>query len=149
MNPTASSANAAAAQPAAKPIVRHAVTAARVLTGLMFFVFGLNGFLNFIPQPTTPSPPGAVAFASALFATGYMMQLIAVTMLLVGTLLLINRFVPLALVLIAPFIVNSVAFHIFLEPSGRPMAGVVLALELFLAWSYRAAYRPLLTARAG
>lgn len=147
MNPTASSANDTAARPTAKPIVRHAVTAARVLTGLMFFVFGLNGFLNFIPPPSTPLPAGAMAFATALVQTGYMMPLIAGTQLVVGALLLINRFVPLALVLIAPFIVNSIAFHLFLEPSGRPMAGIVLALELFLAWSYRAAYRPLLTPR--
>ncbi|HVS53846.1 MAG TPA: DoxX family protein [Opitutaceae bacterium] len=145
-NPQVSTATVSAT-PAKKSAARYAVATVRLLTGLLFFVFGLNGFLNFIPQPTTPLPPGAVAFASALMATGYMMPLIAVTMLIVGALLLVNRFVPLALVLIAPFIVNSVAFHVFLEPSGRVMAGIVLALELYLAWSYRAAYRPLFVAR--
>lgn len=121
---------------------------ARILLGLPLVVFGLNGFLNFMPQPETPMPEKAVAFASALVATGYMMKLIALTHLTVGALLLLNRFVPLALVLFAPFMVNSLAFHVFLEPSGLGVVAVFLALELYLAWVYRAAYRPLLTARA-
>ena len=64
-----------------------------------------------------------MAFAGALANSGYMMQLIGATLLVVGVLLLLNRWVPLALVLFAPFIVNSIAFHIFLERSGLPMAG--------------------------
>ena len=60
---------------------------ARVLMGLGFFVFGLNGFLNFIPPPKTPMPEGAAAFAGALMKTGYMFQMIAGTQLLVGVLL--------------------------------------------------------------
>lgn len=122
-------------------------TVVRFLLGLAFVVFGVNGFLNFLPQPTTPLPAGAIAFATALMKTGYMLQLIAVTQLTVGVLLVLNRFVPLALVLLAPFMVNSVLFHWFLEPSGRPMSFGVLACLLFLAWCYRDAYRPLLTAR--
>lgn len=122
-------------------------TVIRVLLGLAFLVFGLNGFFNFIPQPKTPLPAGAIAFASALMNSGYMMPLIATTQLIVGLLLLLNRFVPLALVLLAPFMVNSVLFHLFLEPSGRPMSFAVFACLLFLAWCYRDAYRPLLTAK--
>ncbi|MDF3056041.1 MAG: DoxX family protein [Rariglobus sp.] len=128
-------------------ITRYLPAVARVLMGLALFIFGLNGFLNFIPQPETPMPEGAMAFAGALMATGYMMQMIAVTLLIVGALLLLNRFVPLALALFAPFIVNSLAFHIFLERSGLPVACVFLALELYLAWAYRAAFRPMLAAR--
>jgi hypothetical protein len=120
---------------------------ARVLLGLPLVVFGLNTFFKFIPQPETPMPEKAMAFAMALFNSGYMMQLIAVTFLLVGTMLLTNRFVPLALALFAPFMVNSLCFHIFLEHSGLPMAAVFLAFELYLAWTYRAAYRPMLAAR--
>jgi hypothetical protein len=119
-----------------------------VLLGLLFFVSGLNGFLNFLPQPSAPLPQSAVAFVGALMNTGYMFPLIMATQLIVGALLLANRFVPLALTLLAPFIVNSIAFHLFLEPSGRPMALVVLLLELYLAWTYRAAFRPILTPRA-
>jgi uncharacterized membrane protein YphA (DoxX/SURF4 family) len=76
-----------------RSFTRHLPTVARILMGLMFFVFGLNGFLNFIPQPKTPMPEGAVAFATALVKTGYMMRLVMGTQLLVGTLLLLNRFV--------------------------------------------------------
>ena len=130
----------------AKSFTRFFPTVARILMGVPLFVFGLNGFLNFIPAPTTPLPEGAMAFVGALMKSGYMFQLIAVTQAIVGLFLLTNRFVPLALVLFAPFIVNSIAFHYFLEPSGMIMACVFLAFELYLAWTYRAAYRPLLTA---
>jgi hypothetical protein len=79
--------------------------------------------------------------------TGYMLPLIFGTQALVGALLLANRFVPLALALIAPVIVNIVAFHAFVQPSGAVMAGVVLVLELYLAWAYRGAYLPMLAMR--
>lgn len=115
-----------------------------ILMGLMFLVFGLNGFLNFIPQPKDPMPEGAAAFAGALMKTGYMFPLVMGTQLLVGTLLLLNRFVPLALALIAPIIVGIVAFHIFLAPASIGPGIVVLVLELYLAWAYRNAFRPML-----
>lgn len=115
----------------------------RWLLGLPLVVFGLNLFLNFIPQPETPLPALAAVFVGALAASGYMMPLIGVTQLVVGVLLLANRCVPLALLLFAPFIVNSIAFHVFLEPKGLPPACVFLALHLYLAWVYRAAWRPL------
>jgi len=116
--------------------------------GLVFLVFGLNGFLNFIPQPSTPMPEKSVAFIGALMKTGYMIPLISGTQLIVGVLLLLNRFVPLALALIAPVIVNIIAFHMFLAPSGAVLAVLVLMLEIYLAWVYRNAYRPMLAMRA-
>jgi hypothetical protein len=116
--------------------------------GLPLAIFGLNAFLNFIPPPSTPLPEGAAAFAGALFQSGYMMPLIGATQLIVGVLLLVNRFVPLALVLFAPFMVNSLAFHLVLERSGLPMAAIFLGLELYLAWCYRGSYRSMLVARA-
>ena len=130
-----------------KPRTCIATLIARLLMGLMFLVFGLNGFLNFIPQPKEAMPEGAVALFEGFMKSGYMMQLISGTQLLVGVLLLLNRFVPLALALIAPVIVNIVAFHIFLVRPGMPIAIVVLALELYLAWSYRDSYRPMLAAK--
>src|SRR5262245_44177124 len=78
---------------------RWLAVVARLLMGLMFFVFGLNGFLHFIPEPKTPMPQGAADFAGALMKTGFMLQLVAGTQLLVGVLLLLNCFVPLALAL--------------------------------------------------
>src|ERR1700687_2712301 len=127
---------------------RHLPTIARILMGLPLIVFGLNGFFNFIPPPTTPLPEKAAAFADALANTGYMLQLIGATQLIVGLLLVLNRFVPLALALFAPFIVNSIAFHLFIEHSGLPMATVFLFLEVYRAWAYRNAYRPMLAIRA-
>lgn len=132
----------------ARSFTRFLPAIARVLMGVPLLVFGLNGFLNFIPPPSTPLAEGAMAFLGALVQTGYMIQLIGVTHLTVGVLLLTNRFVPLALALFAPFMVNSIAFHSFLERSGLPMAIGFLVLELYLAWKYRDAFRPLLKARA-
>jgi uncharacterized membrane protein YphA (DoxX/SURF4 family) len=126
-------------------ISRHAPTAARILLGFIFFVFGLNGFLQFIPQP--PPPERAMAFMGALAATGYMFPLIKGVEVIGGALLLSNRFVPLALVILAPNIVNIVLFHSVLAPAGLPVALMVLGIELFLAWSYRSAYLPMLRAR--
>lgn len=132
---------------ATRGIASYAPATARVLLGLIFAVMGLNGFLNFIPQPSTPMPDAAVAFAVALFKSGYMMPLVSGTQVAVGVLLLSNRFVPLALAVLAPVIVNIIAFHVFLAPAMIGMALLVLVLEVYLAWAYRAAYRPMLAAR--
>ena len=136
------------AKPSPSRLSRVATVSARVLLGLLFFVSGFNGLFHVLPEPSAQLPAGAAAFAGALLATGYMFPLIMATQLIVGTLLLSNRFVPLALTLLAPFMVNSIAFHLFLEPSGRPMALIVLALQLVLVWRYRRSYAVLLTARA-
>jgi uncharacterized membrane protein YphA (DoxX/SURF4 family) len=120
---------------------------ARIALGLVFLVFGLNGFLQFLPQPAS-IPERAASFGAALAATGYMFPLIKGVEVLVGASLLTNRFVPLALALIAPNVVNILLFHAFLAPSGVPLALVVLALELYLAWSYRESFRPMLASRA-
>ena len=118
---------------------------ARFVFGLVVLVFGLNGFLNFMPLP--PPPPQAGAFMGALAATVYMFPLIKGIEVIVGVLLLSNRFVPLALALIAPNVVNIVLFHAVLAPAGLPVALLVLALELYLAWAYRGSYRAMLQAR--
>jgi uncharacterized membrane protein YphA (DoxX/SURF4 family) len=120
-------------------------TAARLLLGLAFFVFGLNGFLHFIPQPPMSGP--SADFAGALFATGYMFPLLKGTEVAAGLLLLSNRYVPLALALLAPVLVNIVAFHAFLAPSGLALPIILLGLELYLAQSFRAAFAPMLQAR--
>jgi hypothetical protein len=135
-----------------RPRTRHFATAARVSLGLVFFFFGLIGVLSFVgliplSQPSTPPPQAAADFSAALMKTGYMFPLLKTTECVVGALLLANRYVPLALALIAPVVVNIVAFHAFLAPSGMGLAAVVLALEVYLAWTYRQAYRPMLTKR--
>jgi uncharacterized membrane protein YphA (DoxX/SURF4 family) len=122
-------------------------TIARILMGLAFTVFGLNGFLHFMPEPKT-MPPGVGEFMAGLNASKYFLPLLFGTQLLVGILLLFNIFVPLALVLIMPVLVNIILFHIFLEPAGIVPGAILMALDLYLASVYRKAYRPLLTMRA-
>lgn len=136
--------------PSSLPQWRRILThVARVLMGLGCTVFGLNGWLNFIqPPPDFVLPEKAMAFSVALMETGYMMPLIGATLLVSGLLLLANRFVPLALLLLAPFFVNSIAFHVALERQGLPNALVFVAMLLYLAWTHRAAYQPLWQARA-
>lgn len=131
-----------------RPRTRCLTTAARIMMGIVFVVFGLNGFLHFIPQPKQPMSEGAMALSGALMNSGYMFPMIMGTQLLVGVLLLLNRFVPLALALIAPVIVNIIAFHLFLAPKSIGPGVVVLVLELYLAWAYRSCYRSMLVARA-
>lgn len=118
------------------------VSAARYAQGAIFFVFGLNGFLQFLPAP--PMPEAAGRFAMALIGTGYMFPLIKATEVAAGLLLLSGRFVPLALALLAPIVVNILAFHAFLAPAGLALPVILLATELYLAWSYRAAFAPML-----
>ncbi|HLI79775.1 MAG TPA: DoxX family protein [Candidatus Binataceae bacterium] len=113
----------------------------RSLLGLIFLVFGLNKFLHFIPNP--PEPPAAMDFFGALFRAGYFLPMLATTEVISGVLLLTGMMVPLALVLLAPVIVNIFMFHLFLAPAGLPLAIVVVVLELVLAWMHRDVYAPL------
>ena len=122
------------------------ILGARILLGLIFFVFGLNGFFHFLPQPPMSGPPAA--FGGALLATGYMFPLIKATEVIGGVLLLSGRLVPLALTVLAPVVVNIVAFHLFLAPSGLPLPLVIVALGVFLAWSYRSAFSGVLQVNA-
>jgi uncharacterized membrane protein YphA (DoxX/SURF4 family) len=115
---------------------------ARLLLGLLFLVFGLNGFLNFMPAPP-PMPEAAGAFAGALAATGYMFPLIKGIEVLVGILLLSNKFVPLALILLAPVSVNIFLFHAVLAPAGMALPVIIVLLHVFLGWANKASFKPL------
>jgi len=126
---------------------RYLPSVARFILGATFFVYGLNGFLNFIPPPTDPVPGGAMAFGGALMHTGYMFPLIKGTEAVAGALLLANRFVPFALAILAPVVINIFAFHAFLAPAQLPTAAVLLLLVARLAWAYRSAYAPMLQKR--
>ena len=125
--------------------MKIATAIARILLGLVFLIFGANGFLHFIPNMPMPSP--AMQFFGGLAATGYMLPLLFATQALGGTLLILGLFVPLALALLAPVIVNIFLFHVFLAPSGLLIATIVVALELFLVWAHRQAFAPMLRAR--
>lgn len=126
-------------------ISRFFPTAARVLLGLVFTVFGLNFFLQFLPQP--PMAPEVGAFAGALVA-GKIMLVIKIVEVVAGLALLANVFVPLALALLAPPIVGILLFHGVYAPEGMILPIVVLLLEGYLAWAYRGAFAPMLQAKA-
>lgn len=126
-------------------VLRKLPAIARILLGVVFFVFGLNGFLGFLPMP--PMPGEAGAFLGAL-VSAKLLPVVKAVEVAAGLLLLTGRFVPLALTLLAPIIVSIVLFHGVLAPEGMAMPIVILALELYLAWSYRDAFRGVLDARA-
>ena len=115
--------------------MKIATVITRVLLGLMFVVFGSNFFLNFIPMP--PPPPGLAGDYFKVFAASGYMYVVGALQLLSGLLLLIGRFVPLALTILAAMIFNILVFHVLMAPEGLAMAIVVTLLELFLVWSYR------------
>ncbi len=117
--------------------MKTASTVARYLLGLIFFVFGLNGFLHFIPSP--PPPGIAGQFIGALFVS-HILVVVFLLELIPAILLLANRYVPLALVLLGPVIVNIVLFHAFMAPSGLPLAAIVVVLWLLTAASVKSAF---------
>ena len=114
---------------------------ARVLLGLLFFVSGLNGFFHLFPMP--PFTGLAAQFVGALAASHYMAAVFFVE-LLTGLLLLLNRFVPLALALLAPVLVNILLFHLSMAPSGLPMAALSILLWIVVALGVRPAFYGLL-----
>ncbi len=106
---------------------------ARILLGLMFFVFGLIGLLNLIPPPKD-LPERMQAFNTGLMATQYFFPFLKATETVCGLLLLINMFVPLALVILAPIVLNIFFVHAFLAPEGLPLAIVIGLLMVYLSF---------------
>jgi hypothetical protein len=117
--------------------MKLASTIARYLLGLIFFVFGLNGFLQFLHMP----PPTGLAaqFVGALFVSHFLVVVFLLE-LVSGALLLVNRYVPLALVLLGPVVVNILLFHACLAPSGLPLALVATVLWLLVFAGVRSAF---------
>ena len=119
---------------------------ARILLGLAFLVFGLNGFLDFIPHG--PMPAGTAGqFAGALAATHYMHRVSGLEVI-AAVLLLVNRYVPLGLVLLGPIIVNILFFHIFMAPSTIGPGLLVTLLWFVVFASVRHAFSGIFQARA-
>ena len=119
-------------------------TISRFLLGLIFLVFGLNGFLHFIPMP----PPSGVAgqFLGSMFVTKYLLFVFAIQ-LIGGVLLLINRYVPLALTILGPIIVNILLFHSLMSPAGRGLALFVTILWALVFANVRSAFAGIFQAR--
>ena len=113
----------------------------RTLMGLLF-IFSSVTYLTGLIQP--PPLEGAIKeFNEGLAVTGYFMPLLKITELLCGILLITGRFVPLALVVLAPIVVNIFFVHLTIAREGIVIGFVVAAMEMFLAYYYRDAFEPL------
>lgn len=121
------------------------ILAARILLGLMFFVFGLNGILHFLPTPAMP--PGDAGTWSTIMMQHRWMTFVAVLQVVGGLLLLVGRYVPLGLVILAPILVNVLLFHFLLMGGAGVVPGLVATLlEIYLLWTYRRSFRGLFDA---
>jgi putative oxidoreductase len=124
--------------------MRIASVIARYLAGVIFLVFGLNGFLNFIPLP----PPGGIAgqFMGALYVSHYLWVIFAFQVI-AGVFLLVNRYVSLAVAILAPVLVNILTFHALMAPSGLPLALFVALLWIVIFIEVRPAFSGLFQSR--
>jgi putative oxidoreductase len=125
--------------------MKIATIIARVLLGLIFLVFGLNGFLHFLNMPQPPHPL-AGQYMTALALSGYLQAVFALQ--IVGGLLLLAGLAPLGLVILCPIIVNILLFHGLMAPEGLPLAVVCALLAAFLIWRYWVHFAGIVRAQA-
>ena len=128
--------------------MKFVIIGARVILGLIFFVFGLHAFLGLelIPAPEMNEP--LTTYMTALGATGYFLVVLKLVETVSGLMILTGRFLPLGLILLAPVSVHIFFAHLFLDQAGLPMAIVIILLQLLLAWAYRDSYSGVLQANA-
>jgi len=132
--------------PRAKKSASRIVTAIlRVLLGLMFLAFGVMGLFNLM-KPPADTPQEILTVMRALANAGYL-KVVSGAEVLIAVMLLSNRFVPLALAFLAPIVVGILTYHIAMQPATIVPGVVVLAMELYLAWAYRGAFRSMLRAK--
>ena len=123
--------------------MKIAVIIARILLGLPFLIFGLNNFFHFMPM--TPPPGDAGVLVGIMYTHGWLI-FHSLLYVVAGVLLLVGRYVPVALVILGPIIVNILVFHLTLTPGIGP--GLVCAvLEIFLIYAYWPAFRGIFTPR--
>ena len=119
--------------------MKIAALIARILLGLIFLVFGLNGFLHFIPMG--PMPTGLAGQHIGALVQSHYIYFVAALQVAGGTLLLVGRYVPLALVILGPILVNILCFHFLIAHGGATPGLIATVLELFLIWAYRLSFR--------
>lgn len=118
---------------------------AQILLGLIFLIFGLNGFFQFIPAPP---PSGLVGDFITVMAKSHYFFFVSGVQVLAGVLLLINQFVPLALTLLGPMLANILVFHITMNPEGIGPGVLALILWAIVTWHLRSHFAPLLARQA-
>jgi putative oxidoreductase len=125
--------------------MKIAVIIVRILLGLIFTVFGANGLHPFLPMPPPPAGP-AGQYIGALFQSHYTVVIFAVQ-LVGGLLLLANLYVPFALAILGPVLVNVLCFHFLMLPAGLPLALATTILWFFLFHHYRRSFAGLFEAK--
>ena len=128
---------------------KKVVMGIRLLLGLIFVAGGVGGFLTmngFIAAPPPELPPKALVLMNALVETG-LWNLVKLTEVVCALLLLSNRYVPLAITILAPIVVNISFFHLFLDHKGIPIVVVLVAAEVILARAYRESFRGMLNSK--
>jgi putative oxidoreductase len=126
--------------------MRIVILIARILLGAIFVVFGLNGFLQFLSMG--PMPTGVAGQFIGALAQSHYLWVVSALQIIPGLLLLVNRFVPLALVLLGPVIVNILLYHILMSPSGIGLAIVVTVLWFIVFYGYRQYFSGIFAQRA-
>tara|TARA_B110000444_G_C18822718_1_gene588604 strand:+ start:1798 stop:2214 length:417 start_codon:yes stop_codon:yes gene_type:complete len=116
-------------------------TILRMLLGISLLIFGINKFIAFIP--IFDMAPAAANFMESLNSTGYVLYVVASLELLIGGLLLFKKWVPFALILLAPIVVNILLFHLFLDVSGMFVAVFMLTITGVLIYKYWKSYTSL------
>lgn len=113
----------------------------RFILAVGLIVFGLNKFIGFMPMPELPVDAGN--FMSSLQATGYVLPIVGALEVLIGLLLIFNKAVPFALLLLAPISVNIVLFHLFLDLPAIGGALVIAIINVVLIYKHWKVYKPL------
>jgi len=126
--------------------MKIAALIARLLLGLIFVVFGLNFFFQFLHMAQPPMTDKAQAFSGGLFGSGYFFQYMKVIEITSGFFLLINRFTALFVLVLLPISLNIFLFHAILAPAGVPVGSAVIILQVFLLFAYRKYYTSIFTA---
>lgn len=108
---------------------------AKIILGGAFIVFGLNGFLKFIPVPT-PVDPNALAFLQALTASKFL-HVVKALEVLGGLMIVSGRLAPLGLLILGPIIVCIFLYHLFMDPKGLPIILVLMGLAGFVGYKHR------------
>ncbi len=123
--------------------MKYAILVSRILLGLIFLVFGANHIVPFLPMP--PMSGDAGTFATILVVHKYF-DVIGLLEVIAGLLLLVGRFVPIALTILGPIIVNILLFSVLIEGGGLPIPLLVTVLEIFLIFTYRLSFLPIFSA---
>jgi uncharacterized membrane protein YphA (DoxX/SURF4 family) len=124
--------------------MKIAVVIARIVLGLPFLIFGLNNFFHFIPMQPIPGDAGTLVMI--MYTHGWLV-FHGILYVVAGLLLVVGRYVPVALVVLGSIIVNILVFHLTLAPSGIGPGLVCAVLEVFLIWAYWPAFRGIFTSK--